>query len=200
MKQPKMKLLTFAHRGEAQHFLKFDNYKSLDFEFNGLYKNEVNYLLITGEGFESTNKKMNAFLIKTNLFISCVINLGIAGALDSILDLESIHSVKLIKNENEIETFQSSDVYANIECISALNSVLDETYKKKLSKRAQIVDRELWACAKVCNKYKVPIYSFKLISDHAGSEISLDKIIQHSKKYSKKLFDFYHEFIIKQDI
>ena len=195
-----MKLLTFAYRGEAQHFLKYDNYKSFDFEFNGLYRNKENYVLITGEGLESTNKKMGEVLRQSNYSISKVINLGIAGALDSNLDLESIHSVKLIKKENENETFQSSDVYANIDCISALNRVLDETYKKTLSKRAQIVDRELWACAKVCNKYQVPIYSFKLISDYAGSKISLENIIQHSKKYSKKLFDFYHEIIIKLDI
>ncbi len=200
MKQPKMKLLTFAHRGEAQHFLKYDNYKSFDFEFNGLYRNKENYVLITGEGLESTNKKMGEVLRQSNYSISKVINLGIAGALDSNLDLESIHSVKLIKKENENETFQSSDVYANIDCISALNRVLDETYKKTLSKRAQIVDRELWACAKVCNKYQVPIYSFKLISDYAGSTTGLNKIIQKSKGYSKKLFDFYHEIIIKLDI
>ena len=195
-----MKLLTFAHRGEAQHFLKYDNYKSFDFEFNGLYRNKENYVLITGEGLESTNKKMGEVLRQSNYSISKVINLGIAGALDSNLDLESIHSVKLIKKENENETFQSSDVYAEIDCISALNRVHDVVYRNKLFARAQIVDRELWACAKVRNKYQVPIYSFKLISDYAGSTTGLNKIIQKSKGYSKKLFDFYHEIIIKLDI
>ncbi|MCK5032815.1 MAG: hypothetical protein KAS18_04250, partial [Calditrichia bacterium] len=106
----------------------------------------------------------------------------------------------LIKKENENETFQSSDVYANIDCISALNRVHDVVYRNKLFARAQIVDRELWACAKICNNYQLPFYSFKLISDYAGSTTGLNKIIQKSKGYSKKLFDFYHEIIIKLDI
>lgn len=200
MKQPKMKLLTFAHRGEAQHFLKYDNYKSLDLEFNGLYKNEENYLLITGEGLESTNEKMNAFLLQPNLSISHVINLGIAGALDENLKLDSIYSIKKIKKENSDETFLTANVFANTDCISASSRVHNNEYSKQLAEQAQIVDRELWACAKVCSKFNIPIYSFKLISDYACSPSDLQKIIQNSKLHSKKLYNFYKEIMTKQDI
>jgi len=195
-----MNLLTFAHRGEAQHFLKNDDYKPLEFEFKGLYKNERNYLLITGEGLQSTEERMSALLSQPNLTIYKVINLGIAGTFDENLKLESVHSVKLIKKEDESETFQSSDVYADIICISAFNRVLNVEYKNNLAKRAQIVDRELWAYAKVCNKYQIPIYSFKLISDYAGDTTDFHQIIQKSKEHSKKLYDYYNEAMTKQDI
>ena len=195
-----MNLLTFAHRGEAQQFLKVDNYQPVEFSFNGLHKNKESYLLIIGEGLESAKERMAAFLSQPNLSVSKVFNLGIAGALDENLNLESIHRVKQIFNENANETFRTSDVYAEIDCISALDRVNDANYRNRLVKNAQIVDRELWAIAKVCDKNQLPFYSFKLISDYAYSPSDLQKIIQNSKLHSKNLYNFFKEIMTKQDI
>ena len=45
-----MILLTFAHRGEAQAFLNHFTFNSVDYFFDGLFKSEDYYLLITWYG------------------------------------------------------------------------------------------------------------------------------------------------------
>jgi len=186
-----MKLLTFAHRGEAQHFLKVDNYQSVEFSFKGLYKNKENYLLITGEGIESTNIKMEVVLEHIGSEILGVINIGIAGALVNNLELETIHCVNLILKEDESKVFYSSNKRLALSCISALNRVHNIDYRNKLTQKAQIVDRELWTIADVCSRYNIPVSSIKLISDYAGKAIDTKRIIQKAKNYSKNLYDFY---------
>jgi nucleoside phosphorylase len=186
-----MKLLTFAHRGEAQHFLKYDNYKSLDYEFIELFTNEKDYLLITGEGIESTSERMNSVLQTVRDDISNIINMGITGALDKKLQLESVHSIRKVYLEDEDKFFQSADTKANINCITAKNRVMNEKYSKQLFQIAPIVDRELWTCAHLCNKYQLLWVSLKLISDYAGSGIDSKKIIKKSKQYSLKLYNYY---------
>jgi len=186
-----MKLLTFAHRGEAQHFLKVDNYQSVEFSFKGLYKNKENYLLITGEGIESTNIKMEVVLEHIGSEILGVINIGIAGALDNNLELETIHCVNLILKEDESKVFYSSNKRLAQSCLSALNRVHNIDYRNKLTQKAQIVDRELWTIADVCSRYNIPVSSIKLISDYAGKAIDTKRIIQKAKEYSKNLYDFY---------
>lgn len=186
-----MKLLTFAHHGEAQHFLKFDNYQSTDFEFKGLFNNENDYLLITGEGIESTSERMNIVLQNIGNRISKVINIGIAGALNINLELESIHSIRNVYLEDGKEFYLSASAEANINCITANNRVLNEKYSNQLFQFAPVVDRELWVCAHLCKKYQLSWLSFKLISDYAGSKIDSKKIIKKSKLYSLKLYNYY---------
>jgi nucleoside phosphorylase len=186
-----MNLLTFAHRGEAQHFLKYNNYKSVDFKFSGLFKNEENYLLITGEGLQSTEERMAAFFSHSNLTIDNVINLGIAGALNENFEIDSIHSIKQVFGEDQNQNFISFDENAQHDCISAKNRVLNKSYAKRLSKHASIVDRELWVCAKVCKIKSIPFYSFKIISDYADHNTDSKTIINKSNFYSTKLYNYY---------
>jgi hypothetical protein len=56
-----MKLLTFAHRGEAQAFLAAYTFKPVDFFFDGLLKSDNYYLLITGEGPHAASEKLLVF-------------------------------------------------------------------------------------------------------------------------------------------
>jgi len=188
-----MNLLTFAHRGEAQHFLEKDNFQPVDFLFDGLFKNKKNYLLLTGEGMQSTHKKMEIVLKNIGSKISEVINLGIAGSLTEDIELESVHLVNQIKKEDENKTYQTQNVKSGLDCISALNRVLNINYKNKLSSDAHIVDRELWAIADVCSKFNLPVFSIKLISDFAGRATDTERIIQKAKEYSKKLYIYYKE-------
>ena len=186
-----MKLLTFAHRGEAQHFLQFDNYQLSNFQFEDLFKNDDNYLLLTGEGLQLTHKRMEILLKNIGSEISEVINLGIAGALTDDIELESVHHINRVKKEDENKSFQIQNIKSGLDCISALNRVQDISYKNKLLTVAQIVDRELWAIADNCSRYNLPVSSIKLISDYAGSFVDIKQIIQKAKRYSKKLYDFY---------
>jgi len=188
-----MILLTFAHRGEAQHFLKNDDFQSVDFLFDGLFKNKNKYLLLTGEGMQSTHKKMEIVLKNIGTKISEVVNLGIAGSLTEDIELESVHLVNQIKKEDENKSYQTQYVKSGLDCISALNRVLDINYKNKLSLEAHIVDRELWAVADVCSRFNLPVFSIKLISDFAGGTTDTKRIIQKAKEYSKKLYIYYKE-------
>ena len=186
-----MKLLTFAHRGEAQYFLEKDNYVVVEFQFARLFRNDKNFLLVTGEGLDTAEKVLSVFFPVYRSAIENVVNMGIGGALNNTLELEKIHSIKKINRENGNETFQSADVYAKIDCISAENRVNNKTYRKQLGKYAQIVDRELWACAKLANEFKKNIYSYKLISDFADEKTDQKKIKLKAKELSKKLYHFY---------
>jgi nucleoside phosphorylase len=186
-----MNLLVFAHRGEAQYFLNFDNYQSVDAKIHGLFKNKKNYLLITGEGFESINESINLFLPSNSEQISKVINLGIAGALDKNLKLDSVHSIRNAFVEDGEINLKSLDSNAKLDCISARDRVLDSNYAKRLAKYAAIVDMELFAIAESCNKNNIPFISFKLISDYAGNKTDSKAIIKKSKMYSEKLYNYY---------
>lgn len=187
-----MKLLTFAHHGEAQHFLRNDDFRPVKFQFDGLFKNEKNYLLLTGEGLETTHKRIESVLKNIENEISEVINFGIAGALVEDIELDSIHYVKQIKKENEIKNYQIQNTKKGLDCISALHRVQDINYRNRLKSEAQIVDCELWAIADVCSIYKLPVFSIKLISDYAGQATDTKRIIQKAKKYSKNLYEFYN--------
>jgi len=187
-----MKLLTFAHRGEAQYFLKFDSFQPINFQFEGLFKNENNYLLLTSEGLESTEHRMKAVMKNIDIELSEVINLGIAGALTDDIELESVHHVNRVNKEDETKSYQIQDKKSGLDCISSINRVQDINYKNKLLTEAQIVDRELWAIADICSRYKLPISSIKLISDYAGHSNDTKQIIQKAKEYSKKLYDYFY--------
>lgn len=186
-----MNLLTFAHYGEAQHFLKSGNFKQIDFESKNLFKNDNSFLLVTGEGLDATSKRLNAFFNNTNEKISKLINIGIGGALKDNLDLGSICRIKKILQENESETLLSADVYSNINCISAINRIDNKSYRTKLSKLADVVDQELWACAKECSIRGIPVYSFKLISDYANNPVDFKTIVRNAKEYSRKLYEYF---------
>lgn len=187
-----MKLLTFAHQGEAQVFIKNDLYNPLQSSLQGLFKNNHQYLLVTGEGLESVKRKMNAVLTKYGDEISLVINLGIAGALDQNLELGSIYSVRNVYTENSKQFFTATDIQAKYDCVSANQRVLDKNYAARLMSIAQIVDRELWACAEVCHKYEIPFSSLKIISDFTGSVTNTYQIIKNAKCFSKKLYECYY--------
>lgn len=164
-----MKLLTFAHRGEAQAFLSNYTFTPVSFFFDGLLKSNDYYLLITGEGPHSAGEKTTAVLAKYNDEISEVYNIGVAGSLNSNLKLHEIiwvrtayahHAEKL-----EFKSFSSQNANAVNDCITAYTRVLDISEKTKLSHFANIVDRELWAIASSARLFKKPYNSLKIISD-----------------------------------
>jgi nucleoside phosphorylase len=188
-----MKLLTFAHRGEAQAFLSAYTFKPVDFFFDGFLKSENYYLLITGEGPHSASEKTISVLAKLSDEISHVYNLGVAGSLNPLLkkyDLLWIRTAYAHHAEKcEFKSYSSNAVKAASDCMTAFSRVLDLTEKKKLSHFANIVDRELWAVASAANLFKKPYSALKIISDEMVEvELDICKFVkEEAPLFSEKL-------------
>ncbi|MDD4974406.1 MAG: hypothetical protein PHY93_08635 [Bacteriovorax sp.] len=188
-----MKLLTFAHRGEAQAFLAAYTFKAVDFFFDGLLKSDDYYLLITGEGPHVASEKTIAVLAKFSEEITLVYNLGVAGSLNQKLKMHDLlwirtsyahHAEKL-----EFKSYSSDSLKAGNDCMTAFTRVLDLTEKTKLSHFANIVDRELWAVASAANLFKKPYLALKIISDEMKEvEIDICKFVKEDALlFSEKL-------------
>lgn len=188
-----MKLLTFAHRGEAQSFLAAFDFKPVDFFFDGLLRSDDYFLLITGEGPQSASEKTVCVLAKFADVISHVYNIGIAGSLNPKIKLHDLiwirtayahHAEKL-----EFKSYSSVAKSAKHDCITAFNRVLDIEEKKKISLFADIVDRELWAISGAASLFKKPISSLKIVSDEMKEvEIDICKFVKmEAPLFSQKL-------------
>jgi nucleoside phosphorylase len=164
-----MKLLTFAHRGEALAFFKYFEFESVDFFFNGLFKSNDYYLLLTDEGPHAATEKSMATLTRFSSEIDEVINLGVAGSLTlkyKIHDLLWIRTSMAHHAEKlEFKSYSSNGLNSQVDCMSASSRVLSASERHKLSLFADIVDRELWAVASAATFFKLPFSSLKIISD-----------------------------------
>lgn len=187
-----MKLLTFAHRPEAQTFIASLNAKRLNQEFLSVFVCEKNeyLILITGEGIQSTTQAVCTAL---SLFqeITEIINFGVSGAADNKLQQFEIHSIRTTYayfEDMEFKSFTSADNLAKTDCLTSNHRVLEEIEKKKLSAFANIIDRELWAIGSVAAKFKKPWRSFKIIADLADEQVRCQEVKDLAISYSEKLF------------
>lgn len=186
-----MRLLIFAHRGEAQVSLKRESYKPRSFYFDGLCENGKDLLLITGEGLQKTTEKVAAVCASYREKISQIINLGIAGSLSPELTLGEIYSVRTVYKEDGFHSFTTPES-SRFDCISACRRVLNDEKAAKLGCFAQIVDRELWAIGSCASLFKIPFRSYKLITDHAGSQTSCFDLKEHAPYFSGKIYDYFY--------
>jgi len=197
-----MILLAFAHKGEAREFIQRKHTIPVDFYFDGVFRNDNEILLITKEGIQSTTERMSSVCTYFGNKIEMAINLGIAGSLDKRLQVNQIYGINKIYVEplliNDTRIFSTWQQNSKVDCITAFNPVLDDKYAKRLAKFANVVDGELWACASVCSLYKIPLKSYKLISDRAGSNTSLQGIKRKASVFSKHLFDFFKKLDMKK--
>ena len=149
-----MRLLVFAHRGEAQTFLKAGKWDSIQAPYQGLYKSEHEYLLITGEGPQNATEK-TAYALGSNQEIKEVINLGIAGALDKSLELDRIYQIRTCYAQQAdsplFKSYTTDEYKEYIDCITTHERIISETSADKLRPFAQVVDREAWAIASVAS-------------------------------------------------
>lgn len=196
-------LFTFAHRGEAQLFLKKGGYKPIPFYFDSLYDNGTNFLLITGEGLQKTTEKVAAVCAFYKSRIPQIINLGIAGSLSSELQLGEIYSVRTVYREDEFHSFTSSEglsSFSRFDCISALNRVVTDEKAEQLGYFAQIVDRELWAIGSCASLFKIPFRSYKLIADRAGSQTDCFDLKKRALSFSEKVYDYFCTEVIPRTV
>lgn len=193
-------LLVFAHRGEAQAFLKGRNFREVDFAFNGVFQSEKELLLLCGEGLDAAEERLSTLLGAFGKDISLVLNFGIAGSLSDSLTPGEIYPIRAAYREPEaaqaLPDFRSADPNALIDCISAQRRVLTLAYAKRLAPFAPIVDRELWAIASLCADYNLPFLAYKLISDRAGVDTSALDFKRRARQFSEQLFDFYTSHLL----
>ncbi|MCT4641115.1 MAG: hypothetical protein N4A33_02385 [Bacteriovoracaceae bacterium] len=183
-----MKLIHFAHPGEASEFLKFFNAKST--QDTGIYLTKSMVICISKEGVFNTCTKLAYICGKFE--ITSIVNLGIAGSLDN-LSIGSIYPVRTCYYFDEKINFKSysTNSDSHIDCISTNKRVLDNAYAKKLSHFAHIVDMESWACAMVAKDRGLCFSSYKLISDEAGNNTHCLDIKNKSSEYSIKLLTYF---------
>jgi nucleoside phosphorylase len=195
-----MKLLVFAHRGEAQAFFNEWELLPVDFFFTGLFKNNTTYLLITGEGPKDASEKTIAVLSSFKNEITEIINIGIAGSLTPKLLIGDICWVRSSYAQNaERSEFKSytTQNHTNIDCITAFSRITSIEDRKKLSAFADIVDRELWSIASAGHLFKIETSALKLISDDFES-IDMCKLVkEEAPALSKNLFHEYQKYEAK---
>ena len=188
-----MDLIVFAHRGEAQSFL-----KNLTAHNENFYLGAEYNVLITGEGIWEACK------IASHLRdIDRVINFGVAGALNSELELNTIYPIRThyLYEQNKPQFKSYTNLHpSTFDCITSFERVLKKETQEKLSCFAQIVDRESWLMAKIAKDQQMPFLSFKLISDYASEQTQCFDIKGQAKIYSDQLFAFYQTSVQKQAV
>jgi hypothetical protein len=186
-----MELLTFAHRGEAKAFLKNDQFSPVPFLFDGLYKNEHRFLLIHGEGLQTTSEKLAVVCGAFREKIHAVINLGVCGSLrENSFKMGEIFPIRTCYSEGEFKSF-STPSKTGVDIISSKERVKDLNYAKNLSFFAPLVDREAWAVGSVCHLLNLPFYSFKLISDYSDNEDICQLVSSKSEEISESLYNYF---------
>ncbi len=178
MKKPHI-FFHFAHRKEAQSFLKEWSLKSVE---EGLYFGEGEHfqrsLLISGEGIHKTTLNLTR-AIALSEGVSAVFHMGVCGHIprpgeDFPLGQAVCLRSCIHKNESlDFKTFSCEKSHTDLpvlDIITLEQRVLNIDEHEKLSAFASLVDREAWAAAQVANFYEIPFYGIKVISDFADGE------------------------------
>jgi nucleoside phosphorylase len=197
-------LLTIAHQGEAQEFIKRKHTQTAEFHFNGLYRSQEELLLLTGEGIQMTTLRLASVCTYFGQRIDRVLNLGIAGSLDPSLQINQFYGIHRVHHELAgkpgYPSFNCKETSSHLDCVTSLLRVLNHDYAATLQKIAPIVDRELWAIASVCQLFHLPFKSYKLISDQAGITTDSPGIKAEGEKTGKHLFDFYKNLTLTKEV
>lgn len=187
-----VKILIFAHRGEAQAFFSQWDLNPVSFYFSGLFKNRDYFVLITGEGPKEASEKTVAVLSSFKDEISAVVNIGIAGSLSPKLKVGDLAWVRSSYAQNaercEFKSYTTKH-HTAIDCITAYSRVTSAQEKKTLSHFADMVDRELWSIASAAHLFKLDFLALKLVSDESDSTDFCQLVKEDAPVLSKKLFD-----------
>lgn len=186
------KLLSFAHRGEAQFFFdqkKFNKSKAHPF----LFESDSLDLVITGEGLFNCISKLMRVL--TTVEYSQVIQLGVAGALNPILkknDIVQLSHIYLYSNESlQYHSYSANKLsphYKSYDGVTVFDRLLSGEKKKALSGFGDVVDRESWGTAYVCEELRIPFSILRIISDEVDSDVNCQLIQSEQQTYSENLY------------
>lgn len=190
-------LLVFAHRGEGGHFFKVYPYRKPVKEIPGLYESDNHLLLITGEGGKNVKKSLQTVLDLEDMEITEIINMGIAGALNPLLNLSEIYEIRyVLKINGENPETESFDIKSEstLKCLTADKAIYSSTEAIHLSEIGDIVDMEAWYIAKVAAFNDKPIRIIKLISDYPGKQ-NLDTLAERATNFSQLLYKFFNSHL-----
>lgn len=192
-----IKLLIFAHRGEAQAFFGHWDLNPVSFYFNGLFRSKDYFVLITGEGPKEASEKTVAVLSSFKNEISKVINIGVAGSLTSKLKVGDLTWVRSSYAQNaqrcEFKSYTSKH-HTSHDCITAYARITTVEDKKTLAHFADMVDRELWAIASAAHLFKMDFLALKIISDESDGSDFCQIVKDEAPLLSKKLFEEFNRF------
>lgn len=189
-----MDLLVFAHRGEAQAFFSRIAFSRVEGSLAELYQSSDYFLLISKEGQREALK--STLLTLSGHPIKRVFNLGIAGGLNSKLQIGDIVSIRtsycLFNSTPFFKSYSSSSSGSLYDCVTFNQRVLSPQDSGNLFIHGDIVDRELWGIAEACSVFKIPFFSYKLISDMAG-DTHCSLVLENAADYSYRLFDYFEK-------
>lgn len=190
----------FAHRGEAQTFLKEEDYKVLPAPFDGVFKNSNgDVLLLTGEGADSAGQKLATVL---GMFFNSknseespkeIHNYGVAGSLSNNLEVGAIKEIRTFYRQRDGEMlFHSYSCLAGThDCITTNQRVLSNSQKDELDNFAPLIDREGWALAAVAKTFNIPFKAIKLVSDIVSDQSEVCKFVkENANEFSDKLYTY----------
>lgn len=200
-----MNLIVMAHNAEAQAFFKELKLTEQSQYCSHLYGNSDFYLLITGEGIQTTTERLSFVLGCLHGKISAVINLGIAGSLENFIEVDQIYPIRTCYQESQqkmaFKSYTTATSQTKVDLVTSNQRVLNRDYAQNLSNFAQIVDREAWAIGSVCYNFNLPWECFKYISDRAGKDLEIcQRIKEKSLDFSYALFDYYFDNISKKEV
>ncbi len=185
-----MKLIVFAHRGEAQAFLNhFSNTQPDEF----LYRSENYFFLIGGEGGFKMRKRMEKTLQQYAAEIEGILNAGVAGSLHDDLPTGAVFEIKRVVDEVSGRMLDLQSAGKGLTCVSAQKQADSDDYALRLSKLGDVVDRELYEVTSVAMRWKLPVRSIKIISDRAGNSVDKHAVISKASWFSRRLFDYFIE-------
>jgi len=204
--------LCFAHRGEAQAFLKFYAYTPALEKFPGLFSSGKNYLLLTGEGLINASVKTASVLGLLQTKIKNVINIGLAGSLSKSIQLQEVYRIRTIYGHGELNPYFHSftsvshlgiDGLPVADILSHSDRVLNSESAIRLAPFADLVDREAWGVARACQNFKLAFFCLKLASDAPINQLIQDeqtdqtlcaRIKLEAQHLSQKLLLAYQKF------
>jgi hypothetical protein len=163
-----MKLITFAHRPEAEAF--FNHFKYTSSEIQSLFISSDHYLLLTGEGIMEA-ATLVSFVIGKHSEISEIFNFGVAGSLreigmDQVIELR--HAYYFSGDKVEFKSYPVG--LGRVDIVSSDERVLSIIKKNQLRPIADIVDREIWGIGYAGKLARKPVRCFKYVSDQADDE------------------------------
>ncbi len=195
-----MNLIVFAHKAEAQNFLKEKTISQYSKKLPNLYHCDKYYVLFLGKGIGHVTRDLASATLELSGKIKQIINMGVAGSLSQELELNKIYPIKTcILAPNDLKRRETFDLQTQSDklftCITTQRMVDTPAYAKYLHNYADLVDMELWAISAVCHQLNMPLSAYKLISDYADNPTITKSVKQKAPFYSSLLKEYYTEFI-----
>ena len=183
------KHFVFATESEAEKVI-----IASEFVEPNLYQKDNHYIFICGIG-ELSQKNFLSYIQSdyVNIHCDCIINLGIAGACNDNLVLETVYQIKNIGHGKEL--LNLSENYGKKSLCTTIKPVWEKEAKLYYAQQGyDLIDMEAFFLAKVCQKYDLDIEFYKLVSDYC-QRITKQEFRKKLPHFAHLLLDLYKQLI-----